>query len=100
MATRWAINPRARPRSPHDISKSMSGTDGLHRLQSLWMQHRRWLLPALVALMSIAAALKLQYQFRRLVWETGSNGAIDLVKYLHPWVAGWFSGQPVYQQYR
>jgi hypothetical protein len=77
----------------------MTGTDALHRLQSLWMQHRRWLLPALVALMTIAAALKLEYQFRRLVWETGPNGAID-IKYLHGFVAAWFSGQPVYEQYR
>ena len=77
----------------------MSGTDALDRLQSLWKQHRCWLLPAVVALMTVAAALKLEYQFRRLVWETGPNGAIDL-KYLHDFVAAWFSGQPVYEQYR
>lgn len=76
----------------------MIGADLLDWLQSLWIRHRRWLLPALVALMTIAAALKLEYQFRRLVLERGPNGAVDLVMHLH-WAVGWFSGQPVYQEY-
>ena len=74
----------------------MSGAD-LDWLQSLWIRHRRWLLPALVSLMTIAAALKLEYQFRRLLLEP--HGAVDLVMHLH-WTVGWFSGQPVYQEYR
>ena len=76
----------------------MIGADLLDWLQSLWIRHRRWLLPVLVALMTIAAALKLEYQFRRLVLERGPNGAVDLVMHLH-WAVGWFSGQPVYQEY-
>ena len=70
----------------------------LNTVESLWTRHRRWLLPALLTLMSIAAILKLEYQFRRLVWVKGPNGAVDLVMHL-PWVVGWFSGEPVYQQY-
>ena len=68
-------------------------------LQRLWLEHRRWLWPSLVVVMSIAAVLKLEYQFRRLVWEKGPNGAVDLVMHLS-WVTTWFSGQPVYQESR
>jgi len=67
-------------------------------LQRWWMQHRLRLLQVIAALMAAAAVLKLGDEFRRLVWETGPNGAIDM-KYLHGFVAGWFSGQPVYEQY-
>jgi hypothetical protein len=81
------------------MNEHKSEGPALHRLKSLWTEHRRWLWPVLMALMCIAAVLKLEYQFRRLVWETGPNGAIDLVQFLHPWVARWFSGQLVYRQY-
>lgn len=72
----------------------MSGVDLLNRLQGLWIRHRRWLLPGLVAVMTIAAVLKLEYQFRRLLFVEGPNGAIDL-RMLKHWVEQWFAGEPL-----
>src|SRR4029077_4662203 len=68
-------------------------------LQRWWMQRRGRLLQVLVAVMTIAAVWKLGDEFRRLVWETSPNGAVDL-KNLHRLVAGWFAGHPLYQESR
>jgi hypothetical protein len=76
--------------------ENTSGADVLRQLQSLWLRHRRWLLPTLVALMTIAAALKLEYQFRRLLWVPGRNGATDLQLFQRA-IAEWFSGKPLTQ---
>ena len=62
-----------------------------------WSLHRCRLLKIVAALMATAALLKLGMEFHRLVWESGPTGGVDL-KHLHRWVAGWFSGQPDYQQ--
>src|SRR3954465_1612200 len=63
--------------------------DALH---AVWIRHRWWLFPAIIALMAVAAVLKLEYQFRVLLWEP--KGAIDL-RPLHSLVHNWFVGRRV-----
>jgi hypothetical protein len=46
--------------------------------------------------MALLAALKLGDEFRRLLWESGHTGAVDL-KLRHQEVHDWFAGQPPYQ---
>ena len=62
-----------------------------------WRQRRRRLLQFLIVLLATAAALKLADEFRRLVWDSGPNGAVDL-KHLHTWTALWFNGQEFFRQ--
>jgi glycosyl transferase family 87 len=47
--------------------------------------------------LAIYALLKLTDEFRRLLFETGRSGAIDLLNYQH-FVNDWFSGIEVYRQ--
>lgn len=47
-------------------------------------------------IMAIFAALKLGDEFRRLLFDSGPIGAIDL-KLFHQMVRDWFSGRPLYQ---
>jgi hypothetical protein len=46
--------------------------------------------------MALLAVLKLGDEFRRLLWESGHAGAVDL-KLRHEEIHDWFAGQPLYQ---
>jgi len=61
-----------------------------------WNSHGVAVLRLACAVMAVLAALKLGDEFRRLVWESGHNGAVDL-KLRHQEVHDWFAGQPVYE---
>jgi hypothetical protein len=63
-------------------------------LRSRWASHRTTLLCLPVALMAVLV-LKLGDEFRRLIWESGRSGAIEL-RILHELVCRWFAGRPVY----
>ncbi len=69
------------------------------RLERWWAPRRVPLLRAAVAVMGVLAVLKLGDEFRRLLWETGPAGAIDL-KTIRNAVIHWFGGQPVYHEIR
>ncbi len=47
--------------------------------------------------LAVYALLKLGDEFRRLLFETGTSGAIDLLNFRH-FVSDWFAGIPVYRQ--
>ena len=57
---------------------------------------RRLFVRVIVAVMATLAVLKLGDEFRRLVLDSGVDGAVDL-RLRHAEVAGWFAGQPVYR---
>lgn len=66
------------------------------KLQTVWSRHRIILLQIAIALMTLLAVLKLGDEFRRLLWESGETGAIDL-KLRYTEVHAWFAGEPVYR---
>ena len=58
--------------------------------RSWWQAHRTTLLRIAIVLMGSAALVWLTYQFWRLVWQTGTWGAVDLgIRYRE--VAHWFA---------
>ncbi|MEY2487245.1 MAG: hypothetical protein QOH39_2893 [Verrucomicrobiota bacterium] len=61
-----------------------------------WMRRRRVLM-AFVVLMAAAAAFKLGDEFRRLLFERGPDGAVDMHN-LHRWIVLWFRGEPIFQK--
>jgi len=60
-------------------------------------QRRHRLLQSLIVLLATAAAVKLADEFRRLVWDSGPHGAVDL-RHFYTWVALWFNGQEFFRQ--
>lgn len=67
-------------------------------LRATWDVHRKPILRMAVGLLSLYAALKLGDEFRRLIFETGRGGAIDL-RLLQNFVIAWFDGRPVYSEF-
>lgn len=65
-------------------------------IRTWWTTHGTTVLRLACVIMAIFAALKLGDEFRRLLFESGRNGAIDLKLY-HQMVRDWFSGRPLYQ---
>jgi hypothetical protein len=63
----------------------LAGVDGW------WKRHAATVLQVALPLLAVYAALKLGDEFRRLVWEPGSTGAIDL-RLLHREIHEWLSG--------
>jgi len=68
-------------------------------LRQLWSRYKRAVLLVAVVLLFFLAAIKLSDEFRRLVWEQGPTGAIDLKLFLRR-VRQWFAGGPVYGNLR
>lgn len=66
-------------------------------IQKLWSDHRLKLLWFLVAIMTLAAVLRLSHELPRLVWLQGSNPAIDLEQRYNE-VQLWFAGEHIYSQ--
>lgn len=64
-------------------------------LRHWWAGHHVLVLRLVVVLMAVLAVLKLGDEFRRLLWEPGYLGAIDL-KQRYSEVHYWFAGKPVY----
>ena len=62
------------------------------------MTRARFVRVALAA-MAVLAVLKLGDEFRRLLFDMGDNGAVDL-RHRHKEVLAWFSGAPVYKRCR
>jgi hypothetical protein len=60
-----------------------------------WHEFRDWILRVAVGFLALYACLKLGDEFRRLLWETGKSGAVDLKLFLTE-VQTWFAGAPVY----
>jgi hypothetical protein len=60
-----------------------------------WARSSAQLMRAAVGALAILACLKLGDEIRRLLWETGKSGAIDLKLFVTE-VQTWFSGAPVY----
>lgn len=52
---------------------------------------------AAITVMALLACMKLGDEFRRLVWQSDFNGAIDL-RQRHDEVQRWFAGLPVYRE--
>ncbi len=61
----------------------------------IWNAHRTTILRVSVVLLSLYATLKLGTEFRRLLFETGPSGAIDL-RILNTQTRAWFEGHLVY----
>jgi len=61
-----------------------------------WTSHGIAVLRLACAAMALLAVLKLGDEFRRLLWESGHAGAVDL-KLRHEEIHDWFAGQPLYQ---
>lgn len=69
----------------------------LPMLRKWWATYRTTLLVVAVGLMAVAAVHRLSDQFDRLLWEPGTEGAIDL-KQRHEEVRQWFAGKLVYKE--
>jgi len=76
----------------------MSGTL-VERFEQWWDRHASVILAALSVPMALLATLKIGDEFRRLLWDPGKAGAIDL-RILHRWVAIWFSGEPLFSAHQ
>ena len=68
----------------------------IHAINIWWTAHATMVLRLACVAMALLAALKLGDEFRRLLWESGHTGAVDL-KLRHQEVHDWFAGQPLYQ---
>jgi hypothetical protein len=66
-------------------------------LRGWWARHGPALMRLAVAIMAVAALLRLGFAFWRLLWDSGRLGAIDL-RFRHTEVNLWFAGKPVYGQ--
>jgi hypothetical protein len=66
-------------------------------LRTWWTDRSTRLLRIAVVLLAALALLKLGDEFRRLIWESGRSGAIDL-RILHELVYRWFAGRSVYSE--
>jgi hypothetical protein len=66
-------------------------------LRRWWAAHGTAALRGAVGIMAVLALLKLGDEFRRLLWDAGPSGAVDL-KHLHDVVQRWFVGGPVYSE--
>jgi len=65
------------------------------RLHAWWANHSTTVLRCAVAFMAAGASARLLNESRRLLFETGRSGAVDL-RLRHYDVAHWFAGLPVY----
>jgi hypothetical protein len=70
---------------------------GVPALRQRWSTHRAAVMRVAVGVMAVLAVLKLGDEFRRLLWESGRVGAIDLRNYQEV-VRLWFAGEPVYPE--
>lgn len=68
-------------------------------MQEGWRRHGDGILRAAIVLMVIAAIVWLGYEFGRLLFDLGPNGAVDLNMRLEE-VQAWFRGDPVYGEVR
>ena len=68
------------------------------RLQRFWKKHGDHVLQTVIVVMGIAATVWLAYEFWRLLFQTGSWGAVDL-KLRHEETHAWFAGQQVYSEF-
>jgi hypothetical protein len=66
-------------------------------LRIWWTDRSKRLLHIAVVFLAALALLKLGDEFRRLIWESGRSGAIDL-RILHELVYRWFAGRSVYDE--
>jgi hypothetical protein len=65
------------------------------RLLNFWSRRRDSLMSLAIVMMSIASSVWLGYQFRRLLFDDGVMGAIDL-RQRYDEVHAWFAGEKVY----
>lgn len=65
------------------------------RLLRWWAERRDRVLPAVIAVMAVAAAVWLAYEFWRLLFQPPPMGAIDL-RHRHTALHGWFARELVY----
>jgi hypothetical protein len=80
----------------HPMARALSRTAET-KARGWWTDHRYRTLRLSVILMAVLALLKLGSESRRLVWDSGANGAIDL-RILHGLVHQWFAGEPIYEE--
>jgi len=66
----------------------------LSRLRPWWAAHRTALLRLAIVILAVLAVLKLGDEFRRLLWDSGRLGAVDL-KLRYQEVQAWFAGKPL-----
>jgi len=85
----------ARPELKNSLAAGMR-TSALEVL-TWWGKLKATILPAACAGMGLLAALKLGDEFRRLLFDTGYNGAVD-TRILNELVRGWFEGVPLYRE--
>jgi hypothetical protein len=67
-------------------------------IRDLWADRGQTVLRWAVGIMAILALTFLTYEFRRLIWQSGESGAIDL-KQFYGWVHSWFAGRPTLSTY-
>ena len=67
-------------------------------LRGGWSTYRVVMLRVAVGALALYATAKLGDEFRRLLFETGHDGAIDL-RILHTETNAWFAGRSVYQEF-
>src|SRR5262245_2714479 len=65
-------------------------------MEKIWLRYKRPLLWIAIGLMILASAYRLNNEFRRLLFDQGFSGAVDL-KFRQNDVSRWFGGLPVYQ---
>ncbi|MCI0554835.1 MAG: glycosyltransferase 87 family protein, partial [Anaerolineae bacterium] len=68
-------------------------------MRQLWSRYNRTILLVSVVVLTFLAALKLSDEFRRLLWDQGYTGAIDLRVFFRR-TRHWFAGDPVYGNLR
>jgi hypothetical protein len=74
------------------------GEFSLLKVRDWCYSRRRSLFKFAISLISILAALRLGYEFWRLLLDKDMNGAIDL-RITHQWVNLWFAGKPLNKIY-
>src|SRR3990172_1893630 len=68
-------------------------------LRQFWSRYKTEILIAAIIAMTFVSLLKLADEFRRLIWDQGYSGAVDL-RFFQRRILQWFAGNPVYGKLR
>jgi hypothetical protein len=83
--------------NPQSKNRKMKETSfGTTKIHFWWTEHTKTIIILIIGVTAIIAAVRMGYEFWRLISMTGPDGAIDL-RLRYNEVLSWFSGQTVYQ---